>query len=458
MLNSKVTNIKNIRKEVIPYMLCWIFYYTWILVFFTWWINDFDNSYIFKSKELFTIYTLFLIIINVIIFLVHPKNFKKYYVFGGISSLIFLIFYYFINTYFNLIYILPVFMAFSFIGLLQMFIYIMNNSERFFSLLIGNFFLILLVLLQDIKVINTTNNYLFLILLLFLSILPTIKTKSERYYEEEKKFKKTAPKISKLLYLSVIINCIFLTFCRGVGRAFLLIANDMYPFNLEIYYYLGALFGCIILYALFNHVKRCNIISWNMIFALFVLSSFLYMWPSSLFVKNLFAFILGISLMMGINSMYYILGVISKKYWDFKFSRFNILVIGLLGCGFGTFLGNYIYKYGSDNFNNIILTISVIMVIVLLILSPILENTFFRDKWDEDSTKATIDNLNKRKYSKYNLTLKEMEVCNYIIENNSVRQISISMGISENTVKFHKKQIFKKLNISSKDELISLLK
>ena len=139
MLNSKVTNIKNIRKEVIPYMICWILYYTWILVFFTWWINDFDNSYIFKTNELFTIYTLFLIIINIVIFLVHPKNFKKYYIFGGIVSLILLIVYLFYN---NIIYVLPLFMAISFVGLLQMFIYIMNNSERFFSLLLGNFLLI----------------------------------------------------------------------------------------------------------------------------------------------------------------------------------------------------------------------------------------------------------------------------------------------------------------------------
>lgn len=455
MLNSKVTNIKNIRKEVIPYMICWILYYTWILVFFTWWINDFANSYIFKTNELFTIYTLFLIIINIVIFLVHPKNFKKYYLFGGIVSLILLIVYLFYN---NIIYVLPLFMAISFVGLLQMFIYIMNNSERFFSLLIGNFLLISLVLFQDIKIINISNNYLLLISILFLSILPTIKIKSERYYEEEKKFKKTAPKISKVLYLSIIINCIFLTFCRGVGRAFLLMANDMYPFNLEIYYYIGALFGCILLFVLYNYVKRCNIISWNMIFSFFVLSAFLYMWPSSLFIKSLFAFILGVSLMMGINSMYYILGVISKKYWNFKFSRFNILAIGMFGCGLGTFLGNYIYNSGNSTFNNTILTLSVIMVIAILISSPILENTFFKDKWDEDSKTATIDNLNKRKYNKYNLTLKEIEVCNYIIENNSVRQIAIAMGISENTVKFHKKQIFKKLNISSKDELTTLLK
>lgn len=162
MLNSKVTDFKNIRKEVIPYMLCWILYYTWILVFFTWWVNDFDNSYIFKTNELFTIYTLFLIIINIIIFLVHPKNFKKYFVFGGISSLLLLLVYVLINSFSNIIYILPFFMSFSFVGLLQMFIYIMNNTERFFSLLIGNFLLISLVLFQDINIINISNNYILL--------------------------------------------------------------------------------------------------------------------------------------------------------------------------------------------------------------------------------------------------------------------------------------------------------
>lgn len=457
MINSKVIHAKNIRKKIIPYMITWVIFYTWMVIFFTWWVSDFKNSNIFSTNQLFIIYSLFLLFISIIIFLVKPKKFKKYYVIGSsFSSLILIINLFKVNN--NLLYLLPIFIAIAYVGLLQIFIYIMNNTEKFYSLIFSNFLLICIVMHQGVSFLNFSNNYYFMIFFLALSLIPSIKFKYEDYFVEEKEYAKTAPKISKYLYISLIINCIFLIFCRGVGRGFILLANDMYPFNLEIYYYLGGLVGCVLLFILISYVKKCNILSWNITFCSFVLASFLYMWPSSEFIKNAFAFVLGVGTMMGINNMYYMLGVISKKYWDFSYIRYNILIIALIGCGLGTLLGNYIYTNGNDNINIIILTLSVFMVIMLLIISPILANTFFSDKWDEDSTKAMIDNLNRRKYDKYNLTSKEIEVSNYIMNNYTVRQIAAYMNVSENTIKFHKKQIFKKTNVNSKEELIDLLK
>lgn len=50
-----------------------------------------------------------------------------------------------------------------------------------------------------------------------------------------------------------------------------------------------------------------------------------------------------------------------------------------------------------------------------------------------------------RKFTKLNLTKKEIEVYKYILKNLTVRQIATEMKISENTIKFHKKQILKNL-------------
>ena len=44
-----------------------------------------------------------------------------------------------------------------------------------------------------------------------------------------------------------------------------------------------------------------------------------------------------------------------------------------------------------------------------------------------------------------------------MLQSLTVRQIAANMNISENTVKFHKKQIFKKLNINSKEEFNNIL-
>lgn len=462
MINSKVTNINNIRKSVIPYMMAWVIFYAWMVVFFTWWVNDFNNNYIFMEHEMFIIYSLFLLFISIISFLAHPKGFKKYFKIGGIGSIIVLVLYYLsvsmkILSLRYTIYILPLFMGLSYVGLLQTYIYIMNNTEKFYSVVFGNFILIVIVMLQDLNILDIVHNYMFLILMLVLSLVPMIKFKINDYDREEENYAKTAPKVSKVLYASLFINCIFLIFCRGVGRGFILVANEMYPFNLEIYYYAGALIGCILIFIIYTYIKRCNSITWNIVFSSFIFAAFLYMWPSSEIIKNLFAFVLGLGVMMGVNSMYYILGVISKKYWNFTYVRYNILIIAILGCGVGTLLGNYIYNNGNELFNNYLLTFSVFMMIVLLVISPIFATTFFRDKWDEDSKMAMIDNKNLRKFSKYNLTFKEIEACNYIVSGLTVRQIAACMNISENTVKFHKKQIFKKLDINSKEELVKIM-
>lgn len=456
MINSKVVHVKNIRSKMIPYIISWVFFYTWMVMFFTWWVGNFKSSTIFSSNQLFIIYSLFLIFISIIIFFVKPVRFKKYYIVGSVFSLLILIINIFKIKY--IIYILPFFIALAYVGLLQIFIYIMNNTEKLYSLIFSNFLLISIVIHQDIKYLNISNNYYFMLILLFLSLLPSVKFNKKDYLNEEKEYAKTAPKISRVLYISLFINCIFLVFCRGIGRGFILLANDMYSFNLEIYYYLGGLVGCILLFLLISYVKKCNVLSWNITFCSFVLAAFLYMWPSSEFIKNMFAFVLGVGIMMGINNMYYMLGIISKKYWNYTYIRFNILVIDLIGCGLGTLLGNYIYNNGDNTIIIKLLTLSVFVVIILLIFSPILANTFFRDKWDEDSTKAVIDNLNRRKFDKYNLTSKEIEVSNYLINNYTVRQIAAYMGVSENTIKFHKKQIFKKTCINSKEELIKILK
>lgn len=463
MINSKVTNIKNIRKKTIPYMLSWIIFYAWLVMFFTWWINNFKNNYIFNENRISIISCLLLLIIPIISYLTTPDKFKKYFKVGGIGSLVIILSYYIFNIIQttsiikNIIYILPLFMGLTYAGLLQSYIYIMNNTEKFFTIIFGNFLLMILSILNYYNIININNNYIYFIIMLISSLLFMIKFNTKDYKKEEEKYSINTPKTSKILYISLLINCIFLVFCRGVGRAFVLLANDMYTFNLEIYYYLGGLVGCIILIILYKNFEKCNILTWNIVFGSFIFAAILYMYPAAEFIKNMYAFILGIGILMGICSMYYTLGVISKKYWDFSYTRYNILIIDILGCGLGTFLGNYIYSSGSDTFNMIILTISVIMMIILLIISPILLITFFKDKWDEDSTKAIIDNYNIRKFSKYNFTSKEMEVCNYMLQSLTVRQIAANMNISENTVKFHKKQIFKKLNINSKEEFNNIL-
>jgi len=66
--------------------------------------------------------------------------------------------------------------------------------------------------------------------------------------------------------------------------------------------------------------------------------------------------------------------------------------------------------------------------------------------------------LNKlrTKFQNYGLTDREQEVANWIIEGKDNWSISKILNISERTVKFHNSNIFKKLNVGSKAEIICM--
>lgn len=66
--------------------------------------------------------------------------------------------------------------------------------------------------------------------------------------------------------------------------------------------------------------------------------------------------------------------------------------------------------------------------------------------------------LNKLRttFQNYGLTDREQEVANWIIEGKDNWSISKILNISERTVKFHNSNIFKKLNVGSKAEIICM--
>ncbi|WP_268408708.1 helix-turn-helix domain-containing protein [Alteromonas sp. a30] len=69
-----------------------------------------------------------------------------------------------------------------------------------------------------------------------------------------------------------------------------------------------------------------------------------------------------------------------------------------------------------------------------------------------------FNRLNKlrTKFEKFGLTEREQEVANWIIEGKDNWSISKILNISERTVKFHNSNIFKKLDVGSKAEIICM--
>ncbi|MBQ4269012.1 MAG: helix-turn-helix transcriptional regulator [Clostridia bacterium] len=57
-----------------------------------------------------------------------------------------------------------------------------------------------------------------------------------------------------------------------------------------------------------------------------------------------------------------------------------------------------------------------------------------------------------------NLTARQMEMLDGILDGKSKKEIAADLHISENTVKWHLKLLYETLNVSGKDEILALFK
>ena len=57
----------------------------------------------------------------------------------------------------------------------------------------------------------------------------------------------------------------------------------------------------------------------------------------------------------------------------------------------------------------------------------------------------------------YGLTPRESEILKYLGQGRTVRSISEKLVVSENTVKYHVKSIYQKLDVHSRDEVVDLI-
>ena len=461
MLNSKVTDIKNITKKNLPYIITWILYYAWVIVFTTWWTASPLTDEVYGADSRVILHSLNLLSSAIVVFFMKKEWFKKFALGGGfliiVNSILFAISkdpsFISPNAHSIITVILACSLGIVNAGILVPFVYVMNNTEKFYSVVGTNLLISVLVLLQEMEVLNISNGFIFSFIMLVLSLIPIFFFKVKDYKQEEITHEKYMVKTPKILYITLILNCLYVIFCKGVGKSFLLLANQTVDFNLGIIFYIGGIIGCVIYYLIYHFFKRSNHMTWNVAFSTFALSMFLYYIADTFILKCIFAFFVGIGSTIGMINMYYILGVIGRMYWNHSYVKASIFFIGVCGGASGTLLGNHLTLSNDANLSMIFAIVSLAIVLVVLMLSPTLTLTYFQDRWEEDSTKGQVDMRNIRKFEKYNLTEREIEVVNCLLNNYTNRQIAVTLNISENTVKHHCKNIFKKLDIYSKNEI-----
>lgn len=156
------------------------------------------------------------------------------------------------------------------------------------------------------------------------------------------------------------------------------------------------------------------------------------------------------------------------------------LSANIAGIFIGIITGDAIYSVGSDRINPS--TIAVGVVFVTLIALPLLynrlaevieDNTFLigfspyridkterQDMSDEqkENEKESAENAMVSFLKQHDLTVREIEITKLLLTGETYKMIAQDLNISENTVKTHIKNIYSKLQVRSKIELLKYIK
>ncbi|PKM94365.1 MAG: helix-turn-helix transcriptional regulator [Firmicutes bacterium HGW-Firmicutes-1] len=153
------------------------------------------------------------------------------------------------------------------------------------------------------------------------------------------------------------------------------------------------------------------------------------------------------------------------RFFDYSDNPARILGIGssmnVLGILIGGFLGNKFLYTEGDHTNASVIALIIIFIVLIMLpvlnvqLTRLFKNHIFLVKFAKMDENEQVKTVQEFKYSDY-LTEKESEVVKLLLKGYTYKGVADSLFVTENTMKYHIKNIYQKLNINSKMELIKL--
>ena len=142
---------------------------------------------------------------------------------------------------------------------------------------------------------------------------------------------------------------------------------------------------------------------------------------------------------------------LAGKYPDYLYLAGFGLMWGRVGDVFGGFAGMCL----KNQEVLLVLLVAVLFFLTVIIFFSLYQKTYYSALTSpEGNQEIILQNFAQ----KFNLTVREVDVFNLVMEGRSNGEIAANLYISENTVKFHIKNIFRKTQCSNRAELMTLFK
>ena len=460
MKNDNVVNIKGLQKHNLPYIFIWVVYYAWVIAFATWWTASPLTENIFSTELRSLLHSVNLISSAVFIFIINKEWFVKTAKIGAILIIVGMsVFLAAQSVPIQLISAITIGIALGCVNasILIPFVFALNNTEKLYAVVGSNVLINLILIFQEGHYLYSGKDMLLSVVILIIALSAILFFKRDSVPVDSDNM--SNPEIYSRIYLTLFFNCLFAVLCKGAGKGVLNITAEHSNFHVSMWYYIGGLAGCLIYFAIYAFSKKSTHLTWNLTFGCLTMgllcNAFINQFHE---LAVVFAVLLGIGSTVGMINMYYILGVIGKKYNSMRYVRLSILFIGICGGISGIILGNLINRINTFEISIIASIASATVMILFLILSPILSQIYYSDEWAKDSEKAEIDNEHLHVFKKYQLSKRETEVCKLLLQGYTLRQISAVLTIAYPTVNTYCTSVYRKLGINSRTELLLLFK
>ncbi|SDM77620.1 helix-turn-helix transcriptional regulator [Acetanaerobacterium elongatum] len=460
--SDNVANIKGIRWQNLPYFLIWLIYYAWIVAFSTWWTASPLSENLFGTGVRELLHSLNLLSSAVFVLFIKKEWYIQTARIGAALIVAGMIVYRVTqNAYLQLASsaLLGIFFGIVNISILMPFVFVLNNTEKFFAVA-GSFALVnLLSLLQENGVLQGSGGIIVSFVTLLLALSMTLFFKSGCIPADLEQTADT-PKIKPRAYWTLFFNCLFVILCKGAGKGILNRTAESSCYPLLLWYCIGGLAGCLLFIAIFILVKKIMAILWNIAFACLAVGLFCNAFAlETPELVTVFAFLLGVGNTIGMINVYYLLGVIGKKYNSILYVRHSIILIGICGGISGIVVGRVLNNSTSTSPMSIATSfVSVGIITLFLILSPVLSQTKEGDEWTKDINRMEVNNDSAQAFKKYQLSKRETEVCRLLLQGYTLRQISVMLSIAYPTANTYCTSVYRKLNINSRTELLLMFK
>jgi len=154
---------------------------------------------------------------------------------------------------------------------------------------------------------------------------------------------------------------------------------------------------------------------------------------------------------MGYIASYYLLGYALSRYASYKRFRLIILVVFnsslLLHMG-PHLLNRHVPQHLPLNGG----AVTLLLFVIFVLLSPV----FSREMFVADEKEGFAMLRRAQRMQEAGLTAREMEIMNLLLTGKMLKECAADMNISVDTVKFHTRNVYRKLGIQGRSELQSV--